>query len=70
MLSENSLIEPKFASALLQRALEDVRWLLECQKSIPEDLEYSDYTSMEEVEEQAILVINSLNLLKITMMAE
>tara|TARA_B100001093_G_C26770813_1_gene990120 strand:- start:815 stop:1021 length:207 start_codon:yes stop_codon:yes gene_type:complete len=63
MLSEKSLIEPKFASALLERALEDVRWLLECQKNIPEDLQYSDYTSMKEVEEQAILVINSLNLL-------
>lgn len=45
---------------LAEQALQDLGWLLECQKDIPMDLACGENVSMEEVEEQAELVRSHL----------
>ena len=53
---ESELLNRVRLTELAQQALQDLGWLLECQKDIPVDLACGDNISMEEVEEQAELV--------------
>ena len=46
---------------LAKQALQDLGWLLECQKDIPLDLACGENISMEEVKEQAELVRSYLD---------
>ena len=51
----------KQLTELAKQAIEDLDWLLQCQKEIPYDLECGELMSMEEVKEQAELVQSYMN---------